>query len=127
MATVVTFPHPPGMTAGVIPVVLNRGGVGDIVHHGYNGFMASSPEALADMTVNVFNLDRNVTTLLQQHAIESTKQFYQSAFIRKFHVLVYRGLLTKPFRHLVNVTRGEAYGVLALQPACFVFTVLCDW
>lgn len=97
-----------GMTAGVIPVVLNRGGVGDIVQvwlpyaarvqhytslhgriqrsgaaaskerstvnlkatslithfsrrvpllqHGHNGFLAATPEEVADMTVNVFNL-----------------------------------------------------------------------
>ena len=42
-------PHPrcclaAGMSSGVIPVVLNRGGVGDIVKHGHNGFLAPTAQ-----------------------------------------------------------------------------------
>lgn len=33
-----------GMSSGVIPVVLNRGGVGDIVKHGHNGFLAPTAQ-----------------------------------------------------------------------------------
>ena len=33
-----------GMTAGIIPVVLDRGGLRDIVDHGFNGFLGASPQ-----------------------------------------------------------------------------------
>eukprot|EP00887_Chlorella_sp_A99_P006799 scaffold2.g6799.t1 len=95
-----------GMTAGTIPVVLDRGGVGDIVQHGINGFLAANPQAVAQYTVHAFGLGRNETAALQERALVSTKQFHQESFVKKFRVLVQRGQLTKPFRHLVNVT-GE--------------------
>lgn len=44
------------MSAGVIPVVLRRGGVGDIVKHGLNGFLAPNGEGIAQATKEVFAL-----------------------------------------------------------------------
>ena len=41
---------PAGMSAGVIPVVLNRGGVTDIVRHGVTGYLGSNAAQLANIT-----------------------------------------------------------------------------
>ena len=48
---------PAGMSAGVIPVVLQRGGVGDIVKHGQNGFLAPTADDIAARTKEVFALE----------------------------------------------------------------------
>lgn len=45
------------MSAGVIPVVLDRGGVGDIVVNGSTGFLAPGPAEVASLTRHVFALD----------------------------------------------------------------------
>lgn len=41
------------MSSGVIPVVLNRGGVGDIVKHGHNGFLAPFAQVGSDAAANM--------------------------------------------------------------------------
>ena len=45
------------MSAGVIPVVLHRGGVTDIVRHGITGFLGQDAAAVAEFTRHVFSLD----------------------------------------------------------------------
>ncbi len=41
------------MSAGVIPVVLNRGGVTDIVRHSVTGYLAQSAQEIGDTTKEV--------------------------------------------------------------------------
>ncbi|PRW51010.1 Glycosyl transferase family 2 [Chlorella sorokiniana] len=93
-----------GMSSGVIPVVLNRGGVGDIVKHGHNGFLAPTAQGIADLTKEVFQLDLTRRAELRRNAINWVKRFSQGSFSRKFRILSHRGVLTKPFRHLIAQT-----------------------
>ncbi|KAI7842484.1 hypothetical protein COHA_003838 [Chlorella ohadii] len=93
-----------GMSSGVIPVVLNRGGVGDIVKHSHNGFLAPTAQGIAELTTEVFQLDLTRRAELRRNAISWVKRFSQGAFARKFRILSHRGVLTKPFRHLIAQT-----------------------
>lgn len=154
------------MSAGVIPVVLDRGGVGDIVRHGQNGYLAPTPADVGAFTKTVFQLEapalealrrcarfffihsfmqchcsawvqlhgmrppsaattaalpsRRRThkhpppsprpclahTTLRRNAVSWVERFAPKAFGRKFRALANRGVLTKPFRFLIQETAG---------------------
>ena len=49
--------------------------------------------------------------LRRRNAISWVKRFSQGAFARKFRILSHRGVLTKPFRHLIAQTTGAWLGV----------------
>lgn len=53
----VPLPRTAGMSAGVIPVVLQRGGVGDIVRNGSTGYLALGAPEVAVLTRHVYVLD----------------------------------------------------------------------
>jgi glycosyltransferase involved in cell wall biosynthesis len=94
------------MSAGIIPVVLNRGGVTDIVRHGLTGFLAADAEAIARTTLEVYQLPDREREALRRAAISWVERFSSKAFARNFHVLANRGVLTKPFRFLQQQTMG---------------------
>eukprot|EP00887_Chlorella_sp_A99_P005834 scaffold1.g5834.t1 len=83
-----------GMGQGVVPVVLDRGGLPDIVRHGRNGFLAR------DLT-EVFQLDPAAASKLRIQAATDVQKFHDASFAKKFTTLAHRGKLTKSFRHLI--------------------------
>ncbi|KAI3427093.1 hypothetical protein D9Q98_007032 [Chlorella vulgaris] len=94
-----------GMSAGVIPVVLNRGGVTDIVKHKHTGFLAADSEAVAELTAQVFGLEEEALGGLRRAATSWVERFSQKAFAKNFRILANRGVLTKPFRFLQQQTQ----------------------
>jgi hypothetical protein len=94
------------MSAGVIPVVLHRGGVTDIVRHGATGFLGSDAAAVAELTKQVFALDAASLAGLRKSAVTHVEKFSPKAFAKNFRVLAHRGVLTKPFRFLIQQTSG---------------------
>jgi hypothetical protein len=90
----------------VIPVVLNRGGVTDIVKHKHTGFLAADAEAVAELTAQVFGLEEEALGGLRRAATSWVERFSQKAFAKNFRILANRGVLTKPFRFLQQQTQG---------------------
>ena len=103
-----TAAHPvhAGMSAGVIPVVLNRGGVTDIVKHGTTGFLCQDAAEVAELTEGVFGLDDDSRRRLRGSATAWVDRFSQKAFAKNFRILANRGKLSKPFRFLQQQTMG---------------------
>ncbi|EFN56792.1 expressed protein [Chlorella variabilis] len=93
-----------GMSAGVIPVVLNRGGVTDIVKHGTTGFLCQDAAEVAELTEGVFGLDDDSRRRLRGSATAWVDRFSQKAFAKNFRILANRGKLSKPFRFLQQQT-----------------------
>ncbi|KAL4444085.1 hypothetical protein ABPG75_011822 [Micractinium tetrahymenae] len=98
-----------GMSAGVIPVVLNRGGVTDIVRHGVTGYLAQSAQEIGETTKEVFGMGAALLAQLRSNAISWVERFSTKSFAKNFRVLANRGLLTKPFRHLIQHTGDIVY------------------
>lgn len=155
------------MSAGVIPVVLNRGGVTDIVRHGVTGFLAQSAQEIGETTkevcvvvggwagggggegggtdfpvphrhpipiqpnlnpprahpLQVFGMDAASLAQLRSNAISWVERFSTQSFAKNFRVLANRGLLTKPFRHLIQHTGGE--GRARAAHVCALWQRMC--
>lgn len=94
------------MSAGTIPVVVNRGGMGDIVSDGKTGFLVNSLEELQERTVHVFSMEDSRLNEVQTAAIQSVKAFNFTNFERKLYTFLHRGRATKTFRHLISSTSG---------------------
>ncbi len=69
-----------GMSAGCIPVVLLRGGVGDIVQHGVNGFLGPEIPQLANLTLQVFNMNLTQQAALRTRAIRDVMRWVHGDF-----------------------------------------------
>jgi hypothetical protein len=102
------------MSAGVIPVVLHRGGVTDIVKHEQTGFLAADGAAVEEMTEGVYALTDEARERLRRAATAWVERFSQNAFARNFRVLANRGVLSKPFRFVQQQTLGALPAQLKL-------------
>ena len=87
-------------------MVLHRGGVTDIVEHGVTGFLGQDAAGVADLTREVFALEPEELEELRENAVWFVERFSSDAFARNFKVLAQRGVLTKPFRFLIQHTSG---------------------
>ena len=96
-----------GQSAGVIPVVLDRGGLRDVVEQGEDGFLERTPAEVGTRTVAVFGMKPLERRALSDRAVERSARFSDTRFAASFAKLTQRGKLTKPFRHLIAETRGE--------------------
>lgn len=94
-----------GMTAGVIPVVMDLGGVHDIIGNGTTGFISPNLDVMGNITSNLFKQP--------QHAIESMRTRANASILAKFTykqfgarvtMLVHKAKLEKPFMHLLRRT-----------------------
>lgn len=102
----------------MIPVVLNRGGVTDIVKHKHTGFLAADSEAVAELTAQVFGLEEEALGGLRRAATSWVERFSQKAFAKNFRILANRGVLTKPFRFLQQQTQGGRRQCLLVLAGC---------
>jgi glycosyltransferase involved in cell wall biosynthesis len=96
------------MSTGCIPVVLDRGGVRDIITHNDNGFLAKDVDEVARYTLAVFQSPDDNIKKLRAEAIRSVVRFSHAAFTAKFSKLFFRGKMAKPFKHLIESTSGES-------------------
>jgi glycosyltransferase involved in cell wall biosynthesis len=93
-----------GMGFGTIPVLLDRGGVSDIVQHGLNGFLGATVDDVGQLTIEVFHASSDALQQLHSNALKTPLLFDDEIFWEKFSFLAHRGKLTKPFRHLIKET-----------------------
>lgn len=97
-----------GMSAGVIPVVIHRGGLPEIVKHNENGFLAQTPEAMATLTAQVFLYsDPAEYSRLQQTAMRDAKEFSAAAFAGKLRAIAVDAAREIPFRQLIKSSSGK--------------------
>lgn len=99
-----------GQSTGVIPIVLDRGGLGDIVRSGKDGFLEKTPPDIGKRTVQIFKSPESAKKRISDEAVRGSDRFSDANFASKISRIVSRGGLTKPFRHLISETRREVYG-----------------
>lgn len=68
------------MTAGCIPVAVNKGGLKEIVQQGKNGFLWETTDELIHYTTLVANLSSDELGTLQNNAIETYRRFGPTNF-----------------------------------------------
>ena len=69
------------MSAGCIPIVVNKGGQREIVDEGVNGFKWDSIDELVEKTKKVLNLEN--TNSLRENAINKSKEYSYNTFATK--------------------------------------------
>jgi len=67
------------MSAGVVPIVINKGGQKEIVDHGINGFKWNNLEELRAYTCTVMQ-DKTLQQSLALAAMEKSKTFSRESF-----------------------------------------------
>jgi glycosyltransferase involved in cell wall biosynthesis len=68
------------MTAKCIPVVVNRGGLREIVHHGTNGFLWETTEELINYTINAVSFSPQERDSIARQARERSMAFSTASF-----------------------------------------------
>jgi glycosyltransferase involved in cell wall biosynthesis len=91
-----------GMAAGLIPVVLGKGGITEIVMHGITGMVTSDKGKIGAYTVQLLKAPDATLLEYRKHGMLAGKQFSAAAFNVRFASFVHRGFVTKSFRHLVS-------------------------
>jgi len=71
------------MAAGCVPVVINKGGQREIVHHGVNGFHWETLEELKHYTEKLIK-DASLRRTMSEAARARAKFFSRDAFARNF-------------------------------------------
>jgi glycosyltransferase involved in cell wall biosynthesis len=74
------------MSAGCVPIVINKGGQPEIVQHGVNGFLWTTLEELKGYTC-LLAKDDALRTRMSHAAIERARLFSTSQFIKRFYEL----------------------------------------
>jgi len=70
------------MSAGCVPVVVNKGALGEFVKHGKNGFLFNSLEELKKWTKKLIDDDK-LREKLSENAVETAERFDKKIFKRK--------------------------------------------
>lgn len=70
------------MAAGCVPVVFNGGGLPEIVTHGLDGFLWTTPAELEEQTLRLIG-DERLRAQLSAAAVEASKRFNREAFERR--------------------------------------------
>lgn len=98
-----------GQSAGAIPVVLDRGGLGDIIDDGKNGFLEKDAREIGERTVRIFAYSKEKKRSTSEEAVRGSSRFSDESFGASLSRIIRRGHLSKPFRHLISSTRGEVF------------------
>jgi glycosyltransferase involved in cell wall biosynthesis len=75
------------MAAGCVPVVINKGGQGEIVEHGVSGYLWNTIEELMKYT-RLLALDDQLRMRMSDAARERARLFSREVFVEKFRQLV---------------------------------------
>jgi len=94
-----------GMQAGVIPVVINKGGLWEIVENGTSGYIGESESEVVALTCSMFQKSSAQLARMRNSAQVSAKYFAYTSFSKNLRVVVQRAFLSKPFRHFVKQTK----------------------
>lgn len=70
------------MAGGVVPVVVNKGGLGEIVLHKESGFLWDSLEQLKEFTIELIEKN-NLRNKMSKFAVERAKIFSKNVFSKK--------------------------------------------
>lgn len=76
------------MAAGSIPVVINKGGLKEIVDDRINGFLWNSPEELEKFTLDIIENPKEASRIRAQ-GMKKAQEFSQEKFINKIKELVH--------------------------------------
>jgi glycosyltransferase involved in cell wall biosynthesis len=71
------------MSAGLVPIVLNKGGQSEIVEHGVSGFLWDTLDEMLHYTVRLAK-DEALRDRMAQAATERAKHFSRAAFVQRF-------------------------------------------
>ncbi len=74
------------MSAGCIPIVINKGGQKEIVHHGVSGFLWNSLEELISQTLQIIQIKMD-TTNIQNNARKRFYEFSKQSFTNQVQKL----------------------------------------
>jgi glycosyltransferase involved in cell wall biosynthesis len=75
------------MSAGCVPVVINKGGQKEIINEGINGFLWDTPEELVEKTVSLLqNPEKRL--LMSKAARETTNKYSFEEFTKKLRLLL---------------------------------------
>ncbi|MGO9482744.1 MAG: glycosyltransferase, partial [Candidatus Kryptoniota bacterium] len=83
------------MSAQCVPIVVNKGGIREIVIHGENGFLWSTTDELIRYTLQVANLSLAELQRLQENAREEYRNFAVTSFNKQVAEL-FSQLLVEP-------------------------------
>lgn len=75
------------MAAGVVPIVINKGGQPEIVENGVSGFLWNHTDELADLTQNLIK-EKFSLKLISQEAIKRSKIFSKEKFCENIKKLI---------------------------------------
>lgn len=83
-----------GMSAGAVPIVINKGGQPEIVKHQANGFLWETKEELAKYTLRLIAESRskvkseNLWEKLSKQAIKDSQKFSQKVFCKRIDEII---------------------------------------
>ena len=106
-----------GMQAGVIPVVINKGGLVEIVRNGSSGFVGTTKSEIVGLTCHIFHMRTDQLLNIGREAQKVAETFAFANFQKSLGVIVKRAFLSKPFRHLIMRTAHIVHGGQYHQPA----------
>jgi glycosyltransferase involved in cell wall biosynthesis len=72
------------MSAGCVPVVINKGGQKEIIDNGINGFLWNTPDELVKNTIYLLQ-NKEECNKISQFAVEKAKNYSLEKFIRNFN------------------------------------------
>jgi glycosyltransferase involved in cell wall biosynthesis len=75
------------MSAGCVPVVINKGGQREIVHDGVNGFLWNNPEELIEKTAALLRDPENCR-VMSKNAREAVEKYSFDEFTKKLRLLL---------------------------------------
>mmetsp|Transcript_8540 Transcript_8540/g.53373 ORF Transcript_8540/g.53373 Transcript_8540/m.53373 type:complete len:775 (+) Transcript_8540:380-2704(+) len=106
-----------GMQAGVIPVVINKGGLTEIVQNGSSGFVGTTKTEIVGLTCRLFHMRTDRLLHIGKEARKVAETFAFTNFQTSLSVIVKRAFLSKPFRHLIMRTSHIVHEGKYHQPA----------
>jgi len=71
------------MASGLVPVVINKGGIPEIVDNGVNGFLWKNVDELIEKTKKLID-DEDLTNRMSQQSLINCRQFSKDNFEKKF-------------------------------------------
>jgi glycosyltransferase involved in cell wall biosynthesis len=75
------------MSAGCVPVVVNKGGQPEIVEHGVSGFVWNTPDELQEYTARLMK-DEELWRRMSKAARLRAEKFSRQAFLARFQELM---------------------------------------
>lgn len=95
-----------GMSYGMIPIVLDRGGPVEATEHGVNGFIASSAYEFITCSQRIIRMKAEERTAMRRRAILKSKNYGVNNFKDKMKSAIRRGIGESAFRDVREELRA---------------------